>query len=423
MAYRQCVSRPEPLERTLDLRDAVVIGLGSMVGAGIFTAIGPAARAAGWWLIAGLALAGAVATCNAMSSAWLAARHPESGGTYVYGRERLGPGWGFTAGWAFVVGKVASCAAMALAIGSYLWPAHATPVAVGAVVALGAVNYFGIQRTAQATRVILALVLAGLTATLVALLWDGGAVAPAGPVDGSAGGIAQAAAFFFFAFAGYARIATLGEEVRDPVRTIPRAIPLALGMALVLYAVVSGAALWSAGPALLGSSPDPLAAAVAAGHLPGAEPIVRAAAVIASAGVLLALIAGISRTALAMGRHGDAPRWLAAVHPRHAVPHHAEIAVSVAVVAAVLLGGLTAAIAVSSFAVLTYYAIANLAALTLPRRHAPGARVLPALGLAGCVGLAIALPLRQVMIGAALVGAGALWHAVRRRAHPKRPDT
>lgn len=409
------------LARTLGTRDAVVIGLGSMVGAGIFTAIAPAAAAAGWWLIAGLVLAGVVATCNAMSSAWLAARYPESGGTYVYGRERLGPAWGFVAGWAFIIGKVASCAAMALAIGAYLWPGQATAVAAGAVVALGTVNYFGIQRTAQVTRVILGLVLAGLVATVVALLWDGGAQAPGAAGDGSATGIAQAAAFFFFAFAGYARIATLGEEVRDPARTIPRAIPIALAIALVLYLAVAGAALWSAGPALLASSPDPLATAVAAGHLPALEPVVRGAAVLASAGVLLALIAGVSRTALAMGRRADAPRWLAAVHPRHGVPHHADIAVSAVVIVAVLVGGITAAIAVSSFAVLAYYAIANLAALTLPRGHARGARVLPALGLVGCAGLALSLPLRQVAMGAVLLVAAMAWYAVRRRGWRRPP--
>jgi APA family basic amino acid/polyamine antiporter len=405
---------PPLLSRRLGLRDATVIGVGSMVGAGIFTAVGPAAAAAGWWLLAGLLLAGVVATCNAMSSAWLAAQYPESGGTYVYGRERLGPGWGFTAGWAFVIGKVASCAAMALAIGAYLWPAQATAVAVGAVVALGAVNYFGIQRTAQATWIILAVVLAGLAATVVALAWDGGATSLAAPSPGSPWGIAQAAGFFFFAFAGYARIATLGEEVRDPARTIPRAIVTALAIVAVLYLVVTGVAVWSAGPALLASSPDPLATAVGAGNLAALEPIVRATAVLASAGVLLALIAGISRTALAMGRHGDAPGWLQAVHPRHGVPHRAEVAVTVLVVVVVLLGGLTAAIAVSSFAVLSYYAIANLAALTLPRGHSRGSRLLPALGLVGCVGLAIALPVRQVAIGALLVGAAVVVFLVRR---------
>ncbi|WP_181795806.1 APC family permease, partial [Streptomyces sp. WELS2] len=228
------------LRRGLGLRDAVVVGLGSMVGAGVFAAPGPAARAAGSGLLAGLALAAVVAYCNARSSARLAARYPASGGTYVYGRERLGAFWGYLAGWAFVVGKTASCAAMALTVGTYVWPGQAHAVAVAAVLALTAVNYGGIQKSAWLTRVIVAVVLAVLAAVVVVCLASGRADAGrlgTGPSVGP-GGVLQAAGLLFFAFAGYARIATLGEEVRDPARTIPRAVPLALGIALVVYAAV-----------------------------------------------------------------------------------------------------------------------------------------------------------------------------------------
>src|SRR5690606_21045634 len=110
------------LARRLGTSDAVVIGLGPLIGAGGFTALGPAADAAGGGLLIGLALAAVVAYCNATSSAQLAALHPESGGSYVYGRRRLGHLWGFLAGWSFVVGKTASCAAMALTFGTYAAP-------------------------------------------------------------------------------------------------------------------------------------------------------------------------------------------------------------------------------------------------------------------------------------------------------------
>ena len=149
------------LQRRLGTADAVTIGLGSMIGAGIFVALAPAAAAAGSGLLIGLAVAAVVAYCNATSSARLAARYPQSGGTYVYGRERLGEFWGYTAGWSFVVGKTASCAAMALTVGIYAWPAHAHTIAVAAVVALTAVNYAGIQKSVLLTRVIVAIVLAG----------------------------------------------------------------------------------------------------------------------------------------------------------------------------------------------------------------------------------------------------------------------
>nr|MDQ3344658.1 amino acid permease [Actinomycetota bacterium] len=189
-----------------------------MLGAGVFAAIGPAAAAAGAGLLIALGVAAVVAYCNAIASAQLAARYPESGGTYVYGRRRLGPIWGFLAGWGFVVGKTASCAAMALTFGAYAWPAHSTMLAVAAVVALTAVNYLGITKTARLTRVLLALTLLALAAVVTAAL-GGGQVDPAnlaGATQAGALGILQAAALLFFAFAGYARIATLGEEVRDP---------------------------------------------------------------------------------------------------------------------------------------------------------------------------------------------------------------
>jgi APA family basic amino acid/polyamine antiporter len=402
------------LARRLGTGDAVLIGLGSMVGAGIFTAVGPAAAAAGDWLLLGLALAAVVALFNAMSSAWLAARYPESGGTYVYGRRRLGPAWGFMAGWAFVVGKTASCAAMAFTIGAYLWPSHARALAVAAVVVLVALNCTGIERTAAATRVLLAITLFALAVTVAALLLGDAPITSASAAGGgSATGVLQAAAFFFFAFAGYARIATLGEEVRDPERTIPRAIPMALGLALGLYAAVTASALWAVGADALASSQAPLATAVEAGSLSGLAPIVRAGAAVASVGVLLALIAGISRTGLAMARGGDAPSWLAAVHPRFRTPYRAEIAVGVLVVVLIAFGDLRGAIGFSSFTILGYYAIANASALTLPRGHARGSRLLPAVGIAGCIALAACLPAATVLQGAIVLGAGALLAAVR----------
>ena len=402
------------LARRLGTRDAVLIGLGSMVGAGIFTAVGPAAAAAGDWLLLGLALAAVVALCNAMSSAWLAVRYPESGGTYVYGSRRLGPTWGFMAGWAFVVGKTASCAAMAFTIGAYLWPSQARALAVAAVVVLVALNCTGIERTAAATRVLLAITLFSLAVTVAGLLLGNAPVMEVSAVDGgSATGVLQAAAFFFFAFAGYARIATLGEEVRDPERTIPRAIPMALGLALGLYAVVTASALWAVGADVLATSQAPLATAVEAGSLSGLAPIVRAGAAVASVGVLLALIAGISRTGLAMARGGDAPSWLAAVHPRFRTPYRAEIAVGVLVVVLIAFGDLRGAIGFSSFTILGYYAIANASALTLPRGHARGSRLLPAAGIAGCIALAACLPAATVLQGAIVLGAGALLAAIR----------
>ncbi|MBA4861346.1 amino acid permease [Streptomyces sp. PSKA54] len=402
----------QELRRTLGVFDAVVIGLGSMVGAGIFAALGPAADAAGSGLMLGLGLAAVVAYCNAMSSARLAALYPASGGTYVYGRERLGEFWGYLAGWAFVVGKTASCAAMALTVGAYVWPGQAHAVAVAAVVALTAVNYGGVQKSAWLTRAIVAVVLAVLAAVAVLCLGAGDADFARLDVgaDATAAGVLQAAGLLFFAFAGYARIATLGEEVRDPARTIPRAIPLALGIALCVYAAVAVAALSVLGSGGLADASAPLADAVRAAGVPGMAPVVQVGAAVAALGSLLALILGVSRTTFAMARDRHLPGALAAVHPRYQVPHRAELAVGtvVAVLAATI--DVREAIGFSSFGVLVYYAIANVSASTLSSR-----RALPVVGLLGCLLLAFSLPFTSVAAGVGVLAAGMVAYAVGRR--------
>ena len=265
----------------------MVVGLGSMIGAGVFVVFAPAAAAAGSALLVGLAVAGAVAYCNATSSARLAARYPQSGGAYVYGRERLGRFAGYLAGWSFIAGKTASCAAMALTVGLYLWPAHAHAVAVAAVAGLTAVNYRGIAKSALMTRLIVALTCAVLAGVVAVAAFSSAPRPGPLPISGSVAGVLQAAGLLFFAFAGYARIATLGEEVRDPSRTIPRAIPLALGIALAVYAAVAVTVLSVLGPERLAASPAPLAEAVRACGAAGFVPVVTAGAAVAALGSLL----------------------------------------------------------------------------------------------------------------------------------------
>ncbi len=341
------MSEPARLARRLGTGDAVVVGLAAMIGAGVFVAFAPAAAAAGNLLVVGLALAALVAWCNATASAQLAVQYPTSGGTYVYGRERLGPWPGFVAGWGFVVGKTASCAAMALTFAAYVAPdGWQRPVALVAVVVLAAVGYRGVTRTAGVARVLLAVVLVGLACGLLAA-WLGRpappSLAPLGAEDGLTGGgavlgVLQAAGLLFFAFAGYARIATLAEEVREPRRTIPRAVLVALGGAAVTYLLVALVLLGTLGADGTAAAPAPLAAAVAAGTQSWAVPVVAVAAAAGSLGALLALLAGVSRTTLAMARERDLPGWLAAVHPVHRVPHHAELAVAMVVCVLVLVG-------------------------------------------------------------------------------------
>ena len=394
-----------------------------MIGAGVFAAFAPAAAAAGSWLLVGLAIAAIVAYCNATASAQLAAQYPTSGGTYVYGRERLGDWWGFLAGWGFVVGKTASCAAMALTFGAYAVPTSGwgeRAIAIGAVVVLTAANLRGVTRTAGVGRVLVAGSLAALALVVVLVLVggnrDAGLLVDA---DRPAGwyGVLQSGGLLFFAFAGYARIATLGEEVREPQRTIPRAIVIALGITVVVYAAVGVAALSALGPSALAEATMPLAATVKAVGAAWAEPLVRVGAAAASAGALLALVAGVGRTVLAMAREGDLPRPLAAIEARRSVPHRAQLAVGLVVAALVLLTDLRGAIGFSSFGVLTYYAIANAAAFTQTGAERRWPRALNVAGLVGCLMLVATLPLESVAVGTTVVAVGLVgrWVVLRRQ--------
>ena len=412
-------SRPA-LHRRLGVRDAVVIGLGSMVGAGVFSAFTPAAAAAGSGLLVGLVVAAVVAWCNATASAQLAAQYPTSGGTYVYGRERLGPWWGFVAGWGFVVGKTASCAAMALTVATYAvgGDARATRfLAIAAVVGLTLVNLRGITKTARLATVLVVLTIGILGVTLVAIgvanrTWHS-------PFEdwgtSSAYGILQSAGLLFFAFAGYARIATLGEEVRDPETTIPRAIPRALGIVVVLYAVVGVVLLAVLGPAGVAASDLPLLAAADQAGVSWMGAPVRVAAVLASLGALLGLVTGVSRTILAMARERDLPAVLATVDERRGVPQAAEAAVCAVVVLLVVAFDVRAVIGFSSFGVLVYYAVANAAAVTQDVTHRRWPRGLHLFGIVGCLVLVVTLPWAAVAVGVCVFAVGVLGRLVAQR--------
>lgn len=407
------------LARKLGTTDAVVIGLGSMIGAGIFASFAPAAAAAGPGLLIGLAIAAIVAYCNATASAQLAAQYPTSGGTYVYGRERLGEWPGFLAGWSFVIGKTASCAAMALTFAAYAAPAGwEKPIAVTAVLVLAAVNYFGVTRTATLTRIIVAVVLLVLALVMVVGLWAGN---PAGNdlgkdlfADGPYG-ILQSAGLLFFAFAGYARIATVGEEVKNPQRTIPRAIITALFIVLAVYALIAVTVLLVVGPEKLATSTAPLVEVVITANAGWAAPIVRVGAAAAALGALLALIAGVGRTSMAMARNRDLPAWLAGVHPKYKVPHHAEIALAVIVSILVVSVDLRGAIGFSSLGVLLYYFIANISAFTQAKERRRYPKALQILGATGCLVLVVTLPLVSIVVGVIVLAVGVAYRLIRLR--------
>lgn len=415
------------LQRRLTLPGALAVGVGSMVGAGAFTSLGLAALLTGGRvgpLVAALLLAALVATCNAVSTAQLAAVHPTSGGAYVYGRRQLGALAGFTAGWGFVTGKTASVAAMATTAGLYLLPGSplgARLAGVAAVVVLTAVSLRGITRTAQATVAVLVPVLAVLALAIVAglALGEPGRSPGGDPAALDLGGILSAAGVLFFAFAGYARVATLGEEVVDPERTIPRAVLGALGVTVALYGLLTWALVRALGAHGLAASPAPVRAGLEAALGQGWGALAVVGAVLAAAGAMLNLLAGISRTALAMAREGDLPRPLARVGERTGTPWVGQLAVATAVILLVLATDVLTIVGFSSFGVLVYYAVANLSALTLrPEQRAVRVpRAVNVLGLVLCLVIAFTLPAASVgaMTGVFLIGLGGRWFVQSRR--------
>ncbi len=404
------------LQRRLGIPSATAIGVASMLGAGIFFVWAPAAADAGTGILIALPLAAVVAVLNALSTTRLAMAHPVSGGAYAYGRAELGPVPGFIAGVLFLVGKTASVAAIASIAGAYLWPQFERPVAVAAVLVLATVNATGIRSTAVVSIVIAAAVVAVLVTVLVVTTVQGAGSPPRSPLVLTGGplGVLRAAALIFFTFAGYARIATLGEEVKDPARTLPRAVVVALGIVLLLSATIAIVLLLRLGTAGLSVSSSPLADAAGRGTVL----LVRITAAVACLGSLLSVLAGLSRTSLAMARDGELPGGLARISERTATPLVAEIVVAAVGITAVLLLDQARLVGVSACAVLGYYGVAHLAALGRARHLGARVPVLAVLGLIGCGALALSTPWQAVVAVVALVlfalAVRAVVHRVRR---------
>ena len=435
-----------PLPRTVGVPGAVLLGLGSMLGTGAFVGVALAADVAGPWVVPATLLAAAVALCNALSSAQLAAAHPVSGGTYEYGRRLLGPRAGFAAGWLFLGAKGASAATAAVGLVGYLLPLLTSrpptpqaddlsspwaarllgPLAAGVVLAVTAFVAGGLRRSNVGNAVLVAAAVGGLGAFLLASA-SGPRLATAITIrETTPARVAEAAALMFVAFAGYGRLATLGEEVRDPARSIPRAMLVTLGLTAAAYVAVAWAvAEWAelVPPGLLRTSDAPLAdlarrsrfaGSRVAGPLPA---LVTAGAFAALGGSLLNLLLGLSRVLLAMARRGEMPGALAAVSGdgTSASPRRAVWAAGVGVALLAGCGSVRLAWSVSACAVLLYYGLTNAAALRLPAESRRYPRFVAWLGLAGCGSLAWFVTPPAVAAVAGWLALGAVWRVVVRR--------
>jgi APA family basic amino acid/polyamine antiporter len=417
------------LRREVGLAGAVLMGLGSIVGTGVFVSIGLGAEIAGPAVVLAILLAAGVAAANGLSSAQLAASHPVSGGTYEYGYKYLNPALGFTAGWMFLCAKSASAATAALGFSGYLLnllgveqPVVRILVAVATVAILTAVILRGIRSSNRTNTLIVSITLAALFFFVAAGLPGALANAAANftpffaPQTGEAPWQAflHATALMFVAYTGYGRIATLGEEVHEPQRTIPRAIITALLVTMLLYGAVGFVAVAAVGAdefaALTYATAAPLEAIAQQFGIPGAGLILAVGAMTAMLGVLLNLILGLSRVLLAMGRRRDMPPAVARIDEARSTPTVAVIVMGVVVGLLTLVGSVKATWSFSAFTVLVYYAITNLAALQLPPERRLYPRPIAWAGLAACAFLAFWVEPIYWLVGLGMIGLGLLGH-------------
>lgn len=423
-------SSPGRLRRELGLSGAVLTGMGSILGTGVFVSIGIGAGITGPSVLLAIALAAMVATCNALSSAQLAATLPVSGGTYEYGYHYLRPWLGFLAGWMFLCAKTASAATAARGFAGYLTSSVDLPavwsaerVALLAVIVLTVIVAAGVRRSNWANWVIVATTLTALGSFVlggIPLAVERGAQHLTPLIPSSVSGFFEASALMFVAFTGYGRIATMGEEVREPRQTIPRAIVITLVLSALIYLAVGliataavGAAAFSAATA---ERTAPLVTIAGAFDQSWLVPLVSVGAITAMLGVSLNLQLGLSRVLLAMGRRGDAPRILARLNAAQTTPAIAVLAVGVAIGAGCLIGDFKTTWSFSAFTVLIYYAITNLAALAMPAEQRLYPRWIAWVGLASCLGLAFWVEPRVWAAGLVIIAAGMVGRWLFRRA-------
>ncbi|HMO12707.1 MAG TPA: APC family permease [Pirellulaceae bacterium] len=436
--------KPRPiLKREVGVLGATMMGLGSIIGTGVFVSIGIAAGAAGPAVVLAIAVAAAVAAFNGLSSAQLAASHPLSGGTYEYGYRWLQPSLGFTAGWMFLCAKIASAATAALGFSGYFLHASGqshseslVPLALGAVLILTVLVLSGIRRSSNSNIVVVSVTLFSLVFFVLAGLPNAvksGTTlmvpffAPASDATSPLAGFLQACALMFVAYTGYGRIATLAEEVHAPRRTIPLAIIATLLVSMVLYVAVGVVSVASAGVdafAAAGTqSAAPLEVVARDFEVPGASLVVAIGAVTAMLGVLLNLILGLSRVVLAMARRRDIPSLFSRVGDSSGTPYLAVLLVSGLIAGVVLTGDVKTTWSFSAFTVLIYYAITNLAAIQMTEEERLYPRLIPWLGLFSCLFLAFWVETLIWMIGLALITSGLIWHWLAARLTRSTSDT
>lgn len=412
-----------------------MLGLGSIVGTGVFVSLGIGASVAGTAVILAVFLASLVATANGLSSAQLAASYPVSGGTYEYGYKYLNGWWGFAAGWMFLSAKSASAATAALGFAGYtlglfgvIGAVWRVALGLAAVAVLTVILLQGIRRSSMTNTMIVSITLLSLGFFIVAGFVEMMPLDPqqfvpfiksSGETDNAVRLLLNATALMFVAYTGYGRIATLGEEVSSPEVNIPRAIILTLAISLLLYLGVAVVAIGNVGAEAFArvtlDTSAPLEQISAGFRVPDAPEILAIGAVTAMLGVLLNLLLGLSRVLLAMGRRGDMPTVVARVSRPHRTPAVAIVVMAVVIALLVLSGDIRTTWSFSAFTVLLYYAITNLSALQLPPEKRRYPRAIAVFGLVACGFLAFWVAPAVWAAGIVVLAIGFAWRYAFRK--------
>jgi APA family basic amino acid/polyamine antiporter len=407
------------LKREIGLFGATALGIGAIIGSGIFIVTGIVAGIAGPAMIISVLIAGVIALFSALSVAELSAYLPEEGGTYAYAQKLISPFAGFIAGWIWIFSNIFVGAAVSLGFAHYFVTlVPAVPLKIVAVIICFifiVINYLGLKESTLLNNVL-------VTVKVLILLFfvafglgffsfeHFAPLAPSGMT-----GILSGAALIFFAYTGFARVTIMAEEVKEPEKTIPRSIYLALGISTVIYILVSLVAVGIAGTPALAQSGSPLADAIRVTGSPEAVLLISLGAMIATASVLLTTIMGISRIVFAMARNNDLPQFLSRISPRFSTPHYAIWITGLFMVAAVLFADLILVVAVSTFAMLIFYFIANIVALRLPRKYRLYPPVVPVIGAVTCAGLVAFLSINPWIIGIIGLTMGIVWYVIHQR--------
>ena len=386
------ITKMKNFKRTLTLRNSIFLGLSSMIGAGLFINIAPAATISSYSLLFGLLIASILAFSNASSSAQLARLYPETGGTYVYARKVLGNSSSLVAGTTFIIGKIISSIAIALTFGHYLYPSSHKIAGIALVFTIGTVSYFGASKTASVAKWFVYSVLGILLFYIFSVVssdnFDFAIPITKGLTVES---LLLSSSIWFFAFTGYSRLATFGEEVENPETIIPKAILTGLGITVSIYFLTTYATLGIINPDIIQNSLTPLKVAFDISRFSNFSFLISIASTIATASVLLALIPGISRVVVAMSRDNYLPNSLSSIHSKYNSAYIADILVSIVVVVGILYFDVVEAIKLSSFFVLLYYSITNYSVIKIKESRRLYPVITAYFGLFGCLLLASSL--------------------------------